>query len=167
MSGRPGLNPLRYMTTYTVTSAQLVSWRVVVSVHAHEQEQTKKDPADVLRTFAHRVIAEGAAVVVGHGRHLWRGVELYRGRPIFYSLGNVVGQNELTHRLPSDSYETFRIDPTQHPGELFRKRSQADRHGFPSDRRYWHYWQTVVEACRWNGGALSEIVISSRHAGAR
>ena len=127
---------------------------VVVSLHAHEQGASKEEPADFIRTFAMRVIEEGADVVVGHGPHLLRGVELYRGKPIFYSLGNFVGQNELTHKLPSDSYDTFRVDAATHPGELFRARSQNDEKGFPSDRRY---WQSLVPICRWAHGTLTEI----------
>jgi hypothetical protein len=34
------------------------------------------------------VIDAGADAVVGHGPHVLRGVEFYKGRPIFYSLGN-------------------------------------------------------------------------------
>jgi Putative enzyme of poly-gamma-glutamate biosynthesis (capsule formation) len=30
----------------------------------------------------------GADAVVGHGPHVLRGIEFYRGRPIVYSLGN-------------------------------------------------------------------------------
>ncbi len=41
-----------------------------------------------LRTFAHAMIDAGAALVVGHGPHVVRGLELYQGRLIAYSLGN-------------------------------------------------------------------------------
>jgi hypothetical protein len=34
------------------------------------------------------VVDAGADAVVGHGPHVLRGIELYRGRPIAYSLGN-------------------------------------------------------------------------------
>ena len=88
---------------------------VVVSLHAHEQGATKEAPAGFIGVFARRMIDEGADVVVGHGPHLLRGMEIYRGKPIFYSLGNFVGQNELTYKLPSDSYETFRVDPATPP----------------------------------------------------
>jgi hypothetical protein len=43
-----------------------------------------------LRRWARVVIDAGADAVVGHGPHVLRGVEFYRGRPIFYSLGNFV-----------------------------------------------------------------------------
>lgn len=41
-----------------------------------------------LRTFAHAMIDAGADLVFGHGPHVVRGMELYRGRLIAYSLGN-------------------------------------------------------------------------------
>jgi hypothetical protein len=47
-----------------------------------------KEPRGSLRSWARAVIDAGADVVVGHGPHVLRGVEFYRGRPIFYSLGN-------------------------------------------------------------------------------
>lgn len=39
-------------------------------------------------TFAHAVIEAGADVVLGHGPHVPRALELYQGRLIAYSLGN-------------------------------------------------------------------------------
>ena len=39
---------------------------------------------------AHFCIDEGADVVVGHHHHTLRGIEWYRGKPIFYGLGHFV-----------------------------------------------------------------------------
>ena len=41
-----------------------------------------------LPAFAHTVIDAGAALVLGHGPHVMRGMEIYKGRLINYSLGN-------------------------------------------------------------------------------
>ncbi len=41
-----------------------------------------------LRTFTHAMIEAGADLVLGHGPHVMRGLEVYRGRLIAYSLGN-------------------------------------------------------------------------------
>ena len=41
-----------------------------------------------LREFTHVVVDAGADLVVGHGPHVLRGMELYKGRLIAYSLGN-------------------------------------------------------------------------------
>lgn len=38
--------------------------------------------------FAHAMVDTGADVVLGHGPHVLRGMEIYRGRFIAYSLGN-------------------------------------------------------------------------------
>jgi len=45
--------------------------------------------------FAHTVIDAGADLVVGHGPHVVRGMEFYKGRLIAYSLGNFAGYKAL------------------------------------------------------------------------
>jgi hypothetical protein len=47
-----------------------------------------REPRGNLRRFARAVIDAGADAVVGHGPHVLRGIEFYKGRPIAYSLGN-------------------------------------------------------------------------------
>lgn len=44
--------------------------------------------ADYQLEVAHACIEAGAHAILGHHPHLLKGVEIYRGRPIFYSLGN-------------------------------------------------------------------------------
>jgi len=127
---------------------------VIVSIHAHEQGATKEEPAEFLMTFARSAIDAGADVVVGHGPHLLRGMELYRGKPIFYSLGNFIAQNELVEFLPADAYERFRADPTMTPSQVFLHRNENERKSFPADRRY---WQTVVPICEFEGNELRGI----------
>jgi poly-gamma-glutamate capsule biosynthesis protein CapA/YwtB (metallophosphatase superfamily) len=41
--------------------------------------------------FAHAVIDAGADLVVGHGPHVFRAMEFYKGRLIAYSMGNFAG----------------------------------------------------------------------------
>jgi hypothetical protein len=41
--------------------------------------------------FSHAVVEAGADVVIGHGPHVLRGMEWYKGRLIAYSLGNFAG----------------------------------------------------------------------------
>lgn len=40
------------------------------------------------RALAHAAVDAGADIVVGHHAHIARGIEFYRGRPIFHGLGN-------------------------------------------------------------------------------
>ena len=41
-----------------------------------------------LRAFAHNAIDNGADIILGHGPHVGRAMELYKGRLVAYSLGN-------------------------------------------------------------------------------
>jgi poly-gamma-glutamate capsule biosynthesis protein CapA/YwtB (metallophosphatase superfamily) len=75
---------------------------VVVQVHmgAEGADRTRVRPGtethlgenrgDPMR-FSRAVIDAGADLVVGHGPHVLRGMEFYRGRLIAYSLGNFAG----------------------------------------------------------------------------
>jgi poly-gamma-glutamate synthesis protein (capsule biosynthesis protein) len=42
------------------------------------------------RPLAHAAVDAGASIVVGHHAHILRGIEVYRGCPIFHGLGNFV-----------------------------------------------------------------------------
>ena len=139
-----------------VEEMKLASDIAVVSIHAHEHANGKDEPADFIVEFAHAVIDAGADLVVGHGPHLLRGMEVYKGKPIFYSLGNFIGQNEMVQSLPGESYDRFRADDQLTPAQLYKNRTDDDRLGFPSDARY---WQTVVPICRFEGDKLVEIKI--------
>ena len=55
---------------------------VIVSVHSHEPANDSDGPAPFLRTFAHQAIDAGAALVVSHGPHRVRGIEVYKGAAI-------------------------------------------------------------------------------------
>jgi poly-gamma-glutamate capsule biosynthesis protein CapA/YwtB (metallophosphatase superfamily) len=42
------------------------------------------------RTFAHALIDNGVDAIIGSHPHVVQGIELYKGKPIFYSLGNFI-----------------------------------------------------------------------------
>ena len=102
-STSPGQNDLRKIDLARVAVGDLASKcdLVVVSFHGgaegsraqHVSPGTEtfhgEDRGDV-RAFAHAVVDAGADLVVGHGPHVLRGMELYRDRLIAYSLGNFV-----------------------------------------------------------------------------
>jgi poly-gamma-glutamate capsule biosynthesis protein CapA/YwtB (metallophosphatase superfamily) len=46
--------------------------------------------ADYQRTLARAAIDAGADIVIGHGPHMLQPVEVYKGKPVFLSLGNFV-----------------------------------------------------------------------------
>jgi hypothetical protein len=51
-------------------------------------ESLGREPRGDLRRWARAVIDAGADAVIGHGPHVLRGMEFYRGHLIAYSLGN-------------------------------------------------------------------------------
>jgi hypothetical protein len=67
---------------------------IVISFHggkegASAQSFVRNDGVNAdLEKFAHYVIDEGADLVIGHGPHVLRGLEVYQDRLIAYSLGN-------------------------------------------------------------------------------
>ena len=131
---------------------------VLVSLHAHEQLGDKEVPAEFIGTFAREMIDSGADLVAGHGPHLLRGLELYKGRPIFYSLGNFIGQNELVAKIPADGYDRFRAEPDLKPGQVYQKRTEGDQKGFPADRRY---WEAIVPTLTYESDAKGQKTLRS------
>jgi poly-gamma-glutamate synthesis protein (capsule biosynthesis protein) len=56
------------------------------------------------RPLAHELLDAGADAIIGHGPHVLHGVEIYDGKPIFYSLGNLLGHtlHDGSTDLPDD-----------------------------------------------------------------
>lgn len=134
---------------------KMADW-VVVSIHAHEGitgDRTR--PADFVVEFAHAMIDAGADVVVGHGPHVLRGIEVYKGKPIFYSLANFIFENDLVAFQPADNYEKLKLSGDALPGDYYSARSKNDTVGFPSDRRYWQ--SVVAEVIYENDRSLKEV----------
>jgi hypothetical protein len=49
-------------------------------------------PNQYLIDLTHEMVDNGMDMYVGHGNHTMQGVEIYKGRPIFYNLGNFAVQ---------------------------------------------------------------------------
>lgn len=133
---------------------------VIASHHIHEGARGYSNDNSVppcLERFARKCIDTGADMFIGHGPHVMRGIEIYDGAPIFYSLGDFMMQNETIPRLPAEIYERRGLDPyTAEPAELFDARvfDDDDRVGFLADRRF---WETVVPVCDFKGNTLERI----------
>ena len=206
MPARPGLSPLRFSTTYTVTTERLADLRrvaselsgnapgsgdtlnfggrryvagpkpgthtepntqdleeiarvvssaaaradlVIVSLHCHESGADRSLPADFIPIFAKAVIDAGADVFVGHGPHVLRGIEIYKGKPIFYSMSNFIFQNETLLRMPDESYEQYSLADDAQPADYLDARYDKDRRSFPADREY---WDSVTAITKWEDG---------------
>ncbi len=142
------------------TADRQADW-VVASLHAHEGRDGLYNDDSVptfLESVAHDCVDAGADVVLGHGPHVLRGIEVYDGAPVFYSLGNLFMQNETVGRQPADIYERYDLDPlTATPAELYDARvtdEDGERAGFLADRAY---WESVLPVCRFRDGDLAGV----------
>lgn len=102
----PMLNDSERIRT-DIEQARSTANLVIVTVHAGKEgtsaigtptgdEYFMHEYRGDLRKFAHVAIDAGASAVLGHGPHVVRPYELYRDKPIFYSLGNFVGYRSLS-----------------------------------------------------------------------
>ncbi len=134
---------------------RMADW-VMVSVHCHESGTHRDEPPQFLVDFAHACIDEGADVFIGHGPHVTRGIEIYKDRPIMYSLGNFIFQNDTVRWQPSYNYETVKLDADATPADFYDARSDHDKRGFPADALY---WESVVARCEFKRESLLGITL--------
>jgi poly-gamma-glutamate capsule biosynthesis protein CapA/YwtB (metallophosphatase superfamily) len=137
-----------------VRSASGLADYVLVTIHAHEGGRDRLVPADFLVTFARAMVDAGADLFVGHGPHVLRGVEIYNGKPILYSLGDFIFQNETLMRLPSENYENLRLGAGAQVNDFNDARYDFDKSGFPADRMI---WEAVVAIPRFRGDQLLSL----------
>jgi len=129
---------------------------VVVSIHAHEPGASNEVPAEFLVSFAHAMIDAGADVFVGHGPHVLRGIELYHGKPILYSLGDFIFQNETVLRLPEESYAAVGLDESKGVADFDSVRYGNETRGFPANREI---WESVVALPTFRGRRLESLAV--------
>ena len=79
----------------------------MVAIHIHDRSHHRAygiqdtTPANDEITFR-RAIDAGADFVLGSGPHVLRGIEIYKGKPIFYSLSNFIYQYRTPKKIPVD-----------------------------------------------------------------
>src|SRR5699024_3517670 len=84
---------------------------VVVSVHSHEMAGDHLEkPPEFLKQFSKECIDQGANIIIGHGPHILRGIEIYKQSPIFYSLGNFIFQNDTMDKQPAEFYDKHNLN---------------------------------------------------------
>jgi poly-gamma-glutamate capsule biosynthesis protein CapA/YwtB (metallophosphatase superfamily) len=78
---------------------------LMVSLHNHDVSHDRvhgiqnKTPAND-ETMYRRAIDAGADIVLGSGPHVLRGIEIYKGKPVFYSLSDFIYQYRTPDKIP-------------------------------------------------------------------
>jgi HSP20 family protein len=75
----------------------------------HWGPNTVETPPEPFREFAHWLLDRGVDVVYGHSAHVFRGIEVYRGRPIRYDTGDFVDDYAVDPDLGNDRRFLFEV----------------------------------------------------------
>jgi poly-gamma-glutamate synthesis protein (capsule biosynthesis protein) len=91
-----------------------------------------------------------------------RGIEIRDGKPIFYSLGDFIFQNETVYKMPADFYERYKLDPYKGTvSDAYDTRQDAPpRPGWPASKWFTKdrkYWISVIPFMEYEGDKLSSL----------
>jgi poly-gamma-glutamate capsule biosynthesis protein CapA/YwtB (metallophosphatase superfamily) len=130
---------------------------LVATIHAHQGPWVAQrwayeaDTPDFLVALAHQAIDNGADVFVGHGPHVVRGVEIYKGKPIFYGLGEFFRQMDFAlpyvAGIPGLSAEADELTDVERMKQVWER----------TDTRAPVMYESVLAVSSYNDGQLAEV----------
>jgi poly-gamma-glutamate capsule biosynthesis protein CapA/YwtB (metallophosphatase superfamily) len=135
---------------------------VIVYSHSHDiagPDDLSPAPAH-LREFFKKCIDAGADAFIVSGPHKLRGIEIYKGKPLFYSLGSFFMQNETIEPLPDDIYETVGLGKDALAGDFYTARAKPDPKTGLSTSYYTaqpDIWESVLAVPVFHGHKVFEI----------
>ncbi|MGE0814659.1 MAG: CapA family protein [Vicinamibacterales bacterium] len=139
-----------------VSNANRQADYVIVSSHTHENAGSRYVPPEFFVTFARRMVDAGADMVVTSGPHVLRGIEIYKNRPIFYSLGDFIFQNETLLRQPPENYEPFGMPRGSGVADFNDERTKNGTIGFPADP---YIFESVVAMPTFSGDRMTGLTL--------
>lgn len=138
-----------------IRNAKLCHEYCVVSVHSHQFRGRLEHETDYfLEEFAHRCIDAGADAFVGTGTHMPKAIEIYKGKPIFYCVGNFIFQALYVNRLTADFIEGLGYPADMKAQEVFDRQHKEAAHSmedFPI------YYMGIVPRWEMENGVLKKI----------
>ena len=109
----------------SIREAEMCADYVIVSIHHHQIEGMDKTTVPEFHKELFRSVVDwGADAVIGHGPHLLRAIEVYKDKPIFYSLGDFLIQLYDVAFAPEDFYAKYGMNSDDSVIELLKKRSR-------------------------------------------
>lgn len=104
-AGSNPLNPIKQY--YAIKEAKEKADYVLVIVHGGHEHYNL--PSTRMQEIYRFFIDAGADAVVNHHQHCYSGYEVYRGKPIFYGLGNFCF-DKVSDRMPAGWYEGYMVE---------------------------------------------------------
>ena len=125
---------------------------VIASNHEHIGKDNQKYPVKFVEDYARACIDAGADMFIGTGAHEIWGIEIYKGKPIFYSIGNLFFQGPLRIISPEayqrEGFPADTKDPT-----IYEDKFAEYFKGSP-------IWESIVPYVTFdNENKLKEIII--------
>lgn len=113
-----------------VKRAERTSGFVVVALHWGIEKQSVPTPYQV--ALARAFVDAGADLVLGHHPHVLQGAEVYRGKAIFYSLGNFVSTMRATSAIFTLNFQRSefmqaRMTPIRMAGKVWKLQNAEAR----------------------------------------
>jgi poly-gamma-glutamate synthesis protein (capsule biosynthesis protein) len=148
--------------THSIEDARYFSDYVVASIHAHEGIPGQKAgeveiPAQFVEAYAHAAIDAGADVFVGSGPHVLRGIEIYKGKVIFYSLGSFIMEDLIVEPESATMYDKYNMGLDELSSKVHNARSDYGR----KDELSWpRYWQSAIAHVVFRDGRPSDIKLT-------
>ncbi len=106
------------------------------------------------RGLARSCIDAGVSAVIGGGAHQLRPIEIYKGCPIFYSLGDFIYQGMRVPYLPADFMEKYGCDKNATALEGLMARSKNNTIGLQVHK---HNFMTVLPKMEFEDGKLVSL----------
>ena len=154
-------------TLERIRDARRMAQWVIVAMH--NQDVPGDEPPEHARTMYHAMIDAGADVLAGTGPHQDRGIEIYKGKPIFYGIGDFILQNDTVLLEPQDQYENLGLTWGHTPADFYDKRAGYEGAGIGTPTRGQsvtpHNWQSGMHRVKFEAGKLKEIRIFPVDAG--
>jgi len=119
-----------------IQQAKKKSKFVIFHIHNHEWEPDSglSSPPKFIRNLAHQCIDAGADIFIAEGAHaLIRGIEIYKGKAIFYDPGDLFKDGNSKTRSITEYYWVQGINKANGKSELtpFNSRSHQDFNRLP------------------------------------
>jgi poly-gamma-glutamate synthesis protein (capsule biosynthesis protein) len=134
---------------------------LIAMVHAHETGRGgyPEPPSAFLKDLACAAIDAGADVVSVSGIHHVGPVDLYRGRPVFYGLGNFIW-SDVQEYLPAELFDLNRdllAKALEHP----ERATAADLNAVINADYFAHQevFETVLPIIRFDGSELLDVTL--------
>lgn len=128
----------------------------IATNHGHQPGNWSQEPPDYEQSFAHQLIDAGADAYVGHGPHQLRGIEIYKGRPIFYSVGNFI-MDDLRTPVGADMFAERGKDPRVDTDAEVTVDEMAN--GYETDPGFSDpvYYESIITVSRFVQNQLAEL----------